>query len=593
MAVALVGGLALARDALAAWWWLVGVLSLALVLLLLPERVRSETPAAGRALERGLWALALGCAALALAAHRPDLDDAFYVNLAVAAADAMTAPLLAGDTLHGVPDLPMHLPVYRLHSWEAWNAALSVLTGLPVIACFHLVSTAIGAALVPLALARLARLLTPRHWLWTAAATVFVLVAVGDVHRWYGNFAFVRIWQGKGLLLWVFLPLVQAYAIELAQRPGAGSFARLVAAQVAALGCSSSGLWVAPAAALSAAASAVPTLRLAPARLGLVLLSSSYLLAAGGGLRASMLGDESLDWVAQRSPEMDYALEHVEGTPQGARGLELEAALDLVVGSGRLRTAAWLCLLVAWGLCPPGLARRYAVVAPLAAAVVLFDPYTADLVSGNLTGASFWRTLWVLPIPLLLALVLTAPLRVPLPRGRPRLAWLRPVAFVAVCAAFAVVVPERSSLGRGNGVALGWPRLKVPEEPYRWARLLTERAGRGSVVAAPVDVTPWLATFHDRVYPVMVRPFYLSTYIEALGEVDVQLRILTVDYVGGISENPDASLLFPIGLERLDVEAVLLRRSPDAGAARRALRGSGFLLELKALDHEIWLRKPA
>ena len=89
--------------------------------------------------------------ALALLAHRPDLDDAFYLNLAVAAVDQPQAALLAEDTLHGIAGLPVHHPVYRVHTWELWNALWSWLTGVPVIAMFHWVSASLAAALVPLA----------------------------------------------------------------------------------------------------------------------------------------------------------------------------------------------------------------------------------------------------------------------------------------------------------------------------------------------------------------------------------------------------------------------------------------------------------
>ena len=48
---------------------------------------------------------------------------------------------------------------------------------------------------------------------------MFVLVAVGETHRWYGNFSFVRMWQGKSIFLSVFMPLVYAYALRFAVRP--------------------------------------------------------------------------------------------------------------------------------------------------------------------------------------------------------------------------------------------------------------------------------------------------------------------------------------------------------------------------------------
>jgi hypothetical protein len=582
LALALAGALASAARPLAFWWCALAALSLGAASLL-GERPRAEAPAARSRLEAGLWGLALACAALALVAHRVDLDDAFYVNLAAAAADAPGAPLLAGDTLHGVPGLPLHLPVYRLHSWELWNGALAAASGLPPIACFHFVSAALAAALAPLSLARLARLLTPRHWLATVAATLFVLVAAGEVHRWYGNFAFVRIWQGKAVLLSVFLPLVHAYAIEFALRPGRATFLRLAAAQVAALGCSATALWLAPAGALAAAACALRPTRGGLARLGLVLLSSGYVLAAGVLARAALAGDADLSFAAEFTPEMALP----DAGDRHAPGAQLAAAFDLVLGSARLRVAGAACWAAVWLLCPAGLARRYAVVVPLATTLVLLDPYATRWLTQNLTGAAYWRALWALPLPLLLGLALTAPLRAAwLPRR------LRALALAAACALFALGVPATSGLGAANGVELGWPRLKVPPEAWRWAELLTERAGPGAVALAPAEVSPWLATFRGRVHPLVVRALYLPRYARRLGADSLEQRVRMVAFAGGELADAESARAFAAGLERFAVRAVLLRRSAAASQARASLRAAGFTLDLQAAGHEIWLRAP-
>ena len=116
----------LLRDSpLPLWWAAVAILGAASALALLRDAPSAPPAARGRGLESALWGLAVACAVLALVSHRVDLDDAFYLNLAVAAADAPGAPLLTGDTLHGIAGLPMHLPVYRLHSYEVWNGALA------------------------------------------------------------------------------------------------------------------------------------------------------------------------------------------------------------------------------------------------------------------------------------------------------------------------------------------------------------------------------------------------------------------------------------------------------------------------------------
>jgi hypothetical protein len=578
------GAVVWSGQPVAFWWLAMGVLGAAFVLLIVPERPVAEPAARGRGLEAGLWGLAVLCAGLTLVAHRMDLDDAFYVNLSAAMADNPGAPLLVQDTLHGVIGLPIHLAVYKLHSYEVWNAVLSRLTGLPAIVCFHWVSAALAAALAVLALARLARWLTPGQWLWTVAGTLCVLVAVGEEHRWYGNFAFVRMWQGKGIFLFVFLPLIHAYAIELALRPSRAGWLRLFAAQVAALGCTSSALWAGPASALVAAASVLRPDRRALAVLGMVLLSSAYVVGAGVAMR-QVLADTDTGWATQLTPEVERKARERKELARDAPEADLEIAFSLVLGRSHLRTAALVGLLAAWALCPPGLARRYAVVVPLGVGFVLLDPYTSRLVSANVTGPSYWRALWILPVPLLLGLVLTAPLRVGRLPGP-----VRHAGAVLACAAFAWAVPATGGLSWDNGVELAWPRLKVPEETYRWAALLTERAGPGAVVVAPGEVCAWLATFNDRSYPLLVRPRYLRGYVEHLGGDDLEHRLLMVNFATGMSRHPQAGQLFEEGLDRFGVRAAMLRKSASAPRARAALRRAGFRLDLKGFEYEIWLR---
>ena len=56
-----------------------------------------------------------------------------------------------------------------------------------------------------------------------------------------------RLHQGKAVLVTLLVPLVAAYGIELARRPSLASGLRLAAAQIAAVGASATGLWLAPA----------------------------------------------------------------------------------------------------------------------------------------------------------------------------------------------------------------------------------------------------------------------------------------------------------------------------------------------------------
>src|SRR5262249_52392304 len=134
-------------------WWFGAVLLLAIAAaaVCFADAPQIAAPAASRAAELSLWLLAIGCVVVTLISHRSDADDAFYVNVAVTTADIPQLALLSIDTMHGIPGLPLPLAVYRVDSYELLNGALSYLSGIPAIYCFHWISAAVAALLVPLA----------------------------------------------------------------------------------------------------------------------------------------------------------------------------------------------------------------------------------------------------------------------------------------------------------------------------------------------------------------------------------------------------------------------------------------------------------
>lgn len=555
------------------WWWIALVLAAAAVLLRHPPAI--SRPVRGRHLEIVLWALALACVFLTLVCHRPDFDDAFYVNVAVAAVDRPELPLMKFDTMHGIAGLPIHLPIYRVHSFELLNAALSQLTGVPAIYCFHWISASVAALLVPLAYARLLRRLIPRWWLFGVVALVVVLVAVGDTPRWYGNFSFVRLWQGKSIFLSVFLPLIYAHALEFALRPTRGGWLLLAAAQVAALGCSSSALWAAPVAAAAALASALAPTAEGLRRLVLGAFSSAYVLVAGLALRGSM--ERQLRAVKER-----LGLEH-QRLPT-APGEALADAFHEVFGDSRLWLCALAAILLAWALAPGRLARRFSVAVPLVVWIGLLNPYVGPWVSDHVTGPSYWRSLWALPVPLLMTLLLISPLGL---GESPKLRRAGFAGALLLVVLFALLIPEIPGLSQANrGVRLGLPGLKVEEPERTWAGILNESVGPGAYVLAPPEISRWVPTFHRHAYPLIVRQYLRGR----IAEEERRLRASLSYYVDGLGHR-EAAAYFRQGLERFHVDGVCLRSGPEAKRTREMLRSSGFVRSAGGGDYEIWVRR--
>lgn len=562
----------------AIWWIAIAVLGVAALPFVFAEPPMAARPDASRRLELALWAISIACLGVALIVHRPDIDDAFYINLAVAAADAPSQPLMSGDTMLGISGLPMHMPAHRIHTYELWNAALSYITGIPTIYCFHWIAAGLVALGVPLAHARLFRMLTPKHWVWAVAALVIVLLASGETHRSYGNFSFVRLWQGKAIYLFFFMPLVYAYGIRFALRPNVTSWALLGAAQIGALGCSSSAVWAAPAGALMAMCCGLRPTRRGLATFAVGALASGYVLIAGWLLRGElqpMLATEILEF--QFGAQFDSALSHVFGK---SRLLQFGVASVLV---------SWAC----WGA---GLARRFAIVFPLAVWLVLLNPYWDGWVSANLTGPSFWRAMWSLPAPILMTLVVIAPLQ--FSRDGNRLAQIGSrIACVAAVATFAIGVPRFSTFSAENsaaadmGIWLGVPSVKIPPLSRKWAALLTKSVPPGSVVVAPPYISVWISTFHDRAYPLQTRRVYLYRFAAFLGTEDAEDRTAMSHYVGGMATGTNPAAAFARGLDRYRIDGVCLRDSPLAPEGRRVLEAAGFRRTERADQHEIWVRK--
>jgi len=574
--IGLAAAAVIANDATSLWWSGAALLGSAAAFFLVGEAPVYAPPLRGRWPEIALWTMALFCVVVAIAVHRPDLDDSFYVNVAVAAADLPDRALLSGDTMLGVEDLPLHMPAHRIHSFELWNGALSHVTGMRAIHAFHWVSAGMFALLLALAHAKLFRLLTPRLWPWAVGALLVVLLGAGETHRWYGNFALVRIWQGKAIYLFVFMPLVYSYAIQFALRPSLPRWCLLWAAQTAAVGCSSSAVWAAPAGAFMALACVV---RPTPAGLGRFFtgaLASAYALAVGFLLRGELQG-------------------LLEPMIESYRfGGQLGNALRHTLGSANLWAFGVTAIFAAWACCARGLAQRFAIALPLAVWLVLLNPYIDHWVSANVTGPSYWRVMWSLPVPVLMALVLISPLHLARSAATRVAAG---VACVALCCAFLAAVPKFSAVSERNkgagrvGIRIGRPGLKVPEGPYRWAAALNAAVPAGTIVVAPPDVGMWVTTFHRHAHPLQARKMYVIRHLPQLGADDVNLRLFMTQYVGGDDgevENADA--LFAHGLRSFDVKGVLLRNSDLALAARKILERNQFERKLHALDHEIWVR---
>jgi hypothetical protein len=194
--------------------------------------------------------------------------------------------------------------------------------------------------------------------------------------------------------------------------------------------------------------------------------------------------------------------------------------------------------------------------------------------------------MWALPLPVLMALMLTSPLHLGETSSWPG---MRRAAWLGLLAAFALLVPLFNGLSPENSVRLSWPSLKVPDGAYEWAVAVNESVPSGSHVAVPSTLDGWIVTLHHHVYPLVVS-HHLREWPNVLSREDLHERWAMRRFLDTPELIEATPQRFRDGLDRFEVRAVCLVSSPKAGAARAILEQAGFRQTLRGEDYELWVR---
>jgi hypothetical protein len=428
----------------------------------------------------------------------------------------------------------------------------------------------VAAPLVVLAYAFLFREIVPRRWLGALSGALFFLVANGQTNLTHGNYAFVRLQHGKAVLVSVLLPMIMALAIRYARRPIAWRWSLLAAAQIGAVGASSTGLWAAPITAALGLLIGLPrgNPRTAMRRFLTGCVASAYVLGIGLYLRLSFTVPE-------------YHLEPEEG----AMKLFLSSAVEFFA-TPVVAAATAVLIVVAFGGSRETLARRLCVTFTLGVGLLLANPLVTGVVSRQLTSTStYWRVFWLLPLPVIAGLALSAPLAVrSLPGGRRG----RCAAIIALLASVAAIWGPGHVFSTSNRTVIRWPSLKVEAE-YTVARALQERLGPGATVIAPQEVSRWLPMLHHHPRPLLA----LRRHARMHGEEGVR-RLRLKDHVAGLHRLPGGAESFDREIvDYAAAAACLPDDNPWADETRDVLGKLGYQRTDHVMSYEIWTHRPA
>jgi hypothetical protein len=195
----------------------------------------------------GLLLLSILCIAITLFAVREDADDAFYLSMVVQALDKPQLPVLFYESLNGYTDALMPM-MRRVHSYELLVAAFSRIMDLDHHIVYYIIFPTITCVVFVLTFFSMYKRLLLKKSSAILALSVLVcfLLFWGEGPRTLGNFSFVRFFQGKCLLIQIFVPVI-VYLVFQYLKNGCLAYAiMLLFVMISSIGTSVNGILIAP-----------------------------------------------------------------------------------------------------------------------------------------------------------------------------------------------------------------------------------------------------------------------------------------------------------------------------------------------------------
>ncbi len=564
-----IGTLVLAGVALAAWHrelvpfavaWVAALLHLA---TLLPSAsIGPATPTRATRWDLGALALAAIVAVIATTGlSRPDSDDAYYFNAVLAALAHPELAALSFDGMHGDVTVPIQQLIHRPQSYELLAAAVASIPGISPTFAYYVLLPAVMAAATPLAYWMVAKTCTPRTaWLAILLAVPLVL-AWGDGHRTFGNYGFVRLFQGKAVYMCVFVPLVVWTGWAYASAPSPAAWLRLVLAQCAAAGLTSSALVVTPiCAGIAVLAGAQPTRR------GLKVLAFGALSSLPLLVVLAILKWEMYQLGPLISSGGIFKVVALIGTGwRGPISLFGLLALPFLAHAGAAPNAAWI--------------TRYVGLAFL----FIFNGISGPLLGEWVAELLSWRLFWTIPLPALVAVAMAAALIGPREKTNSSMV----TQIVTAMALWTFVTAQPWTTDADNHVTFSWGGAKRPERDIATIEKIMEQARPTSLVLAPEQLAVWLTGLENAPRLVSVRKFYTDNLRRHWGIEESRARMKLVRLVQGRLKSAETEVALDALIERC-IDIVVVHRSVNKTPnIRNGLADRGYK-SLKHDRHFIW-----
>ena len=451
---------------------------------------------------------------IVLIVNRPDDDDFYYVPNAIFYLQNPKA--LMGFNIHYL--FSSHEPFASFfwataNAYEYMQAIVAFGFHLRFLDVYYFIMPALAGFFIPMAL-----YLAIVHFsddtlsaVIGTLVTIGVILALGETHRTFGNFSFVRIFQGKAILLSLGIPLFVAFSMNYFAQPTYKTGLGLLFLATGLVGLSSSAIFMLPAlACVLALAYVISTRRYPLTRLVGYFACLAYVVAVA--LYVFFFWKLGLD---NASPAN-------QGWPTTFLGhvnffVKAKAPLTPIALIGSTLLSAFVL---------SGRHRQFLLTWALASVVLFLNPISATFLIRYVTSANaYWRLFYIYPFPIMAGMI-AATLYKHLSYGWPakRLAVVLATSILLV--GFLFLSPTSVFYQQD----LGRPTYKLLLHNLRQATTITQITPAG-VMLAPESIAGIVAMLDARFPQIRVRIDAERTWLPSLEEANA--RIAASDYLDG------------------------------------------------------------
>ncbi len=443
--------------------------------------------------------LAVAMAVLSLAILRSNADDVYYVNLSQFVAANGTFPLR--DSIFGNLEYPMS-SWPPMASYDGLAGTVAHLAGIRAAPVVYIVAPPITSFLSVLCLWRLLRAWRVKAVSVALTSGLVFLLLDGIAQHSPGNLFVTRIYQAKIVFLCVMVPVLLVYALAYIERPTRSRLLRLFIGGVAAVGVTTSAIFLTPVIALAASA---PLLRRSPRKAGLAFAAmAAYPLAAGVVTKA----------VGGRSADSFNAILRFEPAVFGRQ----------IFDHGVIALIAIAAILLGTLLVPHQPARITTGLLALAVGITYLPGFTQLSFDVIGLGPTLWRMSWLLTIAALVGVAVSRVTQL-LPRR-----WLG----VAGPAALAVLLLLVSDPIWAGSTTARWSapfHLQRNPDTVAMANRVIARSSPGDLVLAPEELAVTISVLTTRIHSVVPRA-YFTVYLKDNPAFHYDARRALASFVG-------------------------------------------------------------